>query len=66
MTWLTLWQLKAERLQRMRADPFYIGVNDRPNPPMVNGHDVDAIPVVRLDDLPMPSHDEGKTCGGIT
>lgn len=41
---------KAERLERMRDDPYYI-VDDRASklPPL---NDVDSIPVVHLDDLP--------------
>lgn len=43
-------QRKAERMERMRDDPFYLG-DDRP---AARGkvEDVDAIPVVRLDDMP--------------
>lgn len=43
-------QRKAERMERLRDDPFYLA-DDRPaTKPKVD--DVDSIPVVRLDDLP--------------
>ncbi|KIK97687.1 hypothetical protein PAXRUDRAFT_200770 [Paxillus rubicundulus Ve08.2h10] len=42
-------RLKAERLERMRDDPYYI-TDDRSQKPAVD--DVDSIPVVRLDELP--------------
>ncbi|KAF9245651.1 adaptin N terminal region-domain-containing protein [Melanogaster broomeanus] len=41
-------RLKAERLERLREDPYYI-TDDRPQKPVVD--DIDSIPVVRLDDL---------------
>lgn len=43
-------QRKADRMERMRDDPFYLG-DDRP---AAGGkvEDMDAIPVVRLDDMP--------------
>jgi len=44
---------KAERLERMRDDPYYL-VEDRPKPAQ---DDIDSIPVVRLDDLP---HEESR------
>ncbi|KAH7886244.1 adaptin N terminal region-domain-containing protein [Phlebopus sp. FC_14] len=44
-------RLHAERLERMRDDPFYI-TDDRPKKPAVE--DIDSIPVVRLDDLSPP------------
>jgi len=45
-------QLKAERLERMRDDPYYI-MDDRSQKPRVE--DIDSIPVVRLDGpLPLP------------
>ena len=43
-------QLKAERLERLKDDPFYL-IDDRPKPAQ-RVDDVDSIPVVRLDDLP--------------
>jgi AP-3 complex subunit delta-1 len=46
-------QRKAERLERMRDDPYYIFDDSSSKPPPLD--DVDSIPVVRLDDLaPMP------------
>ncbi|OJT09578.1 AP-3 complex subunit delta-1 [Trametes pubescens] len=45
---------KAERLERLRDDPYYL-MDDRPSSTRsasMNAADVDAIPVVRLDDLP--------------
>ncbi|KIJ07920.1 hypothetical protein PAXINDRAFT_139610 [Paxillus involutus ATCC 200175] len=42
-------RLKAERLERMRDDPYYI-TDDRSQKPAVD--DIDSIPVVRLDELP--------------
>ncbi|KAH7915689.1 adaptin N terminal region-domain-containing protein [Hygrophoropsis aurantiaca] len=47
-------RLKAERLERMRDDPYYI-IDDGPKKAPVD--DIDSIPVVRLDDLPMPVKD---------
>ncbi|OBZ78815.1 AP-3 complex subunit delta-1 [Grifola frondosa] len=41
---------RAERLERMRDDPYYL-IDDRPSM-KPNPVDVDSIPVVRLDDLP--------------
>jgi AP-3 complex subunit delta-1 len=46
---LMIQQLKAERLERMRDDPYYIVDDPSSKPPPL---DVDSIPVVRLDDLP--------------
>ncbi|EGN93647.1 hypothetical protein SERLA73DRAFT_97586 [Serpula lacrymans var. lacrymans S7.3] len=46
---------KAERLERMRDDPYYI-IDDQPRKP--TPEDIDAIPVVRLDDLPPPPAQE--------
>ena len=43
-------QRKAERLERLRDDPFYLA-NDRPAT-KPKDDDLDSIPVVRLDDLP--------------
>ncbi|KAI0800586.1 Adaptor protein complex AP-3 delta subunit [Fomes fomentarius] len=43
---------KAERMERLRDDPYYL-VDDRPPPTRLRAPDVDAIPVVRLDDLPL-------------
>ncbi|KAI8990678.1 Ap3d1 protein [Trametes punicea] len=43
---------RAERLERLRDDPYYL-IDDRPSSTMrVNATDVDTIPVVKLDDLP--------------
>ncbi|CDO73429.1 hypothetical protein BN946_scf185013.g63 [Trametes cinnabarina] len=43
---------KAERLERLRDDPYYL-IDDRTSSTMsVSALDVDAIPVVKLDDLP--------------
>ncbi|CAL1694631.1 unnamed protein product [Somion occarium] len=42
-------RLKAERMERLKDDPFYL-VDDRP--PRAIPPDVDSIPIVRLDDLP--------------
>lgn len=42
-------KLKAERMERLKDDPFYL-VDDRP--PRAIPPDVDSIPIVRLDDLP--------------
>ncbi|KAG2022853.1 Ap3d1 protein [Coprinopsis cinerea AmutBmut pab1-1] len=39
---------KAERLAQLRDDPYYI-LDDKPK---IAAHDVDSIPVVRLDDVP--------------
>lgn len=45
-------QLKAERLERMRDDPYYI-MDDRSQKPPTE--DIDSIPIVRLDGLlPLP------------
>lgn len=54
--YLTRFQLKAERLERMREDPYYI-TDERPTRTAVD--DLDSIPVVRLDDLlpPLPKGD---------
>ena len=49
-----LWpQRKAERLERLREDPYYL-MDDRPPPTQSapSADDVDSIPVVRLDDMP--------------
>ncbi|EIN14349.1 Adaptor protein complex AP-3 delta subunit [Punctularia strigosozonata HHB-11173 SS5] len=45
---------KAERLERLRDDPYYI-MDGRPSTSkaQADGVDVDSIPVVRLDDLPV-------------
>ena len=43
-------QRKAERLERLREDPYYL-MDDRPAP-RLGAADVESIPVVRLDDLP--------------
>ena len=45
-----LLQRRAERLERMKDDPYYI-VDDRPS--KLLDDDVDSIPVVRLDDMPL-------------
>ncbi|KZT08745.1 Ap3d1 protein [Laetiporus sulphureus 93-53] len=42
---------KAERLERLRDDPYYL-IDDRPSSTMPTVGDVESIPVVRLDDLP--------------
>jgi AP-3 complex subunit delta-1 len=56
-------QRKAERLERQRDDPFYI--TDRPSGSRpANGHaatDVDAIPIVRLEDMPSPALTPART-----
>lgn len=44
-------QRKAERLERIRDDPYYITDDHPPKPP---GEDIDSIPIVRLDEL-LPS-----------
>jgi AP-3 complex subunit delta len=44
---LTFLQRKAERLAQLKDDPYYI-LDEKPK----DKHDVDSIPVVRLDDLP--------------
>lgn len=44
-------QRKAERLERLRDDPYYL-MDDRPPPTRLGAADVDSIPVVKLDDLP--------------
>lgn len=41
---------KAERLERLREDPYYI--NDTRSPAPMD--DIDSIPIVRLDDVPLP------------
>ncbi|CCL98144.1 uncharacterized protein FIBRA_00138 [Fibroporia radiculosa] len=46
---------KAERLERLRDDPYYL-IDDRPSSTKPNTNDVDAIPVIRLDDLPPLPH----------
>jgi hypothetical protein len=44
----------------MRSDPYYIGLDgDQSTKPALNGHDVDSIPVVRLDDMPLTLRNEG-------
>lgn len=43
---------KAERLERMREDPYYITDDQPPKPPV---DDVDSIPIIRLDELPPPT-----------
>lgn len=48
---LTLPKQKAERLEKMRDDPYYI-MDNRATKPQPNGHDIDSIPVVQLDDMP--------------
>ncbi|KAI0964144.1 hypothetical protein AcW1_001032 [Taiwanofungus camphoratus] len=48
---------KAERLERMRDDPYYL-IDDRPLAKKPDINDVDSIPVVRLDNLPPPSSAE--------
>ena len=42
--------MKAERLERMRDDPYYL-TDDRQDRKPVD-EDLDSIPIVRLDDLP--------------
>jgi AP-3 complex subunit delta len=44
-------QRKAERLERMKDDPYYI-VDNRQSK-SIDDDDVDLIPVVRIDDLPL-------------
>ncbi|KAJ7204362.1 adaptin N terminal region-domain-containing protein [Mycena pura] len=44
-------QRVAERLDRLRDDPYYI-IDDRPSTSKRIHDDVDSIPVVRLDDMP--------------
>jgi AP-3 complex subunit delta-1 len=47
-------QRRAERLERLRDDPYYL-VDNRAatkRPPPRNTHDIDSIPIVRLDDMP--------------
>jgi hypothetical protein len=44
-------QLKAERLERQRDDPFYLTDQRSPTRGAAQ-EDVDSIPVVRLDGLP--------------
>lgn len=46
---LFLTQRKAERLAQLRDDPYYI-IDDRPK---MLEEDVDSIPVVHLDDMPL-------------
>lgn len=44
-------QKRAERLARQRDDPYYI--TDRPSKPLAStSHQIDTIPIIRLDDLP--------------
>ncbi|KAI6025395.1 hypothetical protein BKA83DRAFT_4260632 [Pisolithus microcarpus] len=45
-------RLKAERLERMREDPYYI-IDDQTSKPPVD--DVDSIPIAQLDELPPPT-----------
>lgn len=53
-----VFQRKAERLERLRDDPFYLA-DDRPaTKPKVA--DLDSIPVVRLDDLPPLPQSSGE------
>ncbi|KZP28905.1 Adaptor protein complex AP-3 delta subunit [Athelia psychrophila] len=53
-------RLKAERLERMKDDPYYIMDDSMRNPPPP-AIDVDSIPVVRLDDMPpMPKGDDPR------
>jgi len=42
---------KAERLEKQRDDPYYI-MDDRQRKHVVSVDDVDAIPIVHLDDMP--------------
>ncbi|TBU29793.1 Adaptor protein complex AP-3 delta subunit [Dichomitus squalens] len=42
---------KAERLERLRDDPYYL-MDDRPPLTKFGATDVESIPVVKLDDLP--------------
>jgi AP-3 complex subunit delta len=42
-------------MERQRDDPYYISDRASGSRAPPNGHDVDSIPVVRLDDLPSPS-----------
>lgn len=50
---LLLEQRKAERLEQMRDDPYYL-MDDRP-PKTVAAEDLDVIPIVRLEELlPLP------------
>ncbi|TCD71148.1 AP-3 complex subunit delta [Steccherinum ochraceum] len=51
-------RLKAERLERHKDDPFYLTDDRHSKKP--DQHDVDAIPVVRLDDLPPLSQAENS------
>ena len=45
-------QRRAQRLARQQEDPYYI-TNTRPNPiSRSSAQDIDAIPIVRLDDMP--------------
>ncbi|OCH95738.1 Adaptor protein complex AP-3 delta subunit, partial [Obba rivulosa] len=44
---------KAARLERLRDDPYYL-IDDRAKPKS-DPHDVDSIPIVKLDDLPPPT-----------
>lgn len=42
-------QLKAERLERQRDDPYYIGNSSAPPTPAADDdHEVDSIPIVQL------------------
>lgn len=42
--------MKAERLERMRDDPYYLTDDRQHRKP--GDEDLDSIPIVRLDDLP--------------
>ncbi|KAJ6469611.1 Adaptor protein complex AP-3 delta subunit [Mycena vitilis] len=44
-------QRLAERRERMRDDPYYI-IDDKPSTSKRFDHDIDSIPVVRLEDMP--------------
>ncbi|GAA5969975.1 hypothetical protein JCM21900_001304 [Sporobolomyces salmonicolor] len=50
-------RLRAERLERQRDDPYYVGSSSAPRPPhLPEDDDVDSIPIVKLDlDLASPS-----------
>lgn len=54
---MSVLQRKADRIERMRDDPYYI-VDDRPKRPHAptssSAHDIDSIPVVKLE-LSLPS-----------
>ncbi|KAL0951907.1 hypothetical protein HGRIS_008562 [Hohenbuehelia grisea] len=47
---------KAEREERLRDDPYYI-IDDKPATPNPPSEDIDAIPIVRLEDMPSLSQD---------